>query len=112
MENYNFKFIILTTICLSYNAAINAKESCDCDVIQIYDPEIPNQYHNFTYSYNDSNGPVYSSSQNYHLSWNNKEESWYWDLFAPHGRFLLSCTYVQHFLSIKHFYKPKMVSYF
>ena len=83
MENSCIRSFVLAMICLYLNAVINATENCDCDIIQIYDPENPNQYHNFTYAYKDENGPVYSSNEKYHLLWNNTEGSWSWDIFNP-----------------------------
>ena len=83
MENYHIRSFVLAMICLYLNAVINATENCDCDIIQIYDPKNPDQYHNFTYSYRDVNGPVYSSNEKFHLLWGNTEESWSWDIFTP-----------------------------
>ena len=61
MTKYEKTFVL---ICL-FNVAFASddRETCDCDILQIYDPKIPTIYHNFTKQQDkDVNGRFYYAS--------------------------------------------------
>ena len=75
-------FIIVAIICSSYTVLINGINSCDCDDLQIQDPDgdIGNQ--NFT-KQNDTHNtkPYYFSIQRNMLSWKVPEKKWSYEVY-------------------------------
>ena len=68
-------------ICLLIIKIAHTKANCDCDILQIYDPNHPSNYYNFTKEI-EGGWTVYSSNQPHHFWWSKEEKKWIWNFFA------------------------------
>ena len=75
------KFIILAIIYSSYSVIAKESDNCDCDVLQVNDPDGPIGYQNFTKQNGTLDGkPYYFSTQQNMISWNNH---WFYEVYNP-----------------------------
>ena len=75
------KFIILAIIYSSYSVLAKESDNCDCDVLQVNDPDGPIGYQNFTKQNGTLDGkPYYFSTQQNMISWNNH---WFYEVYNP-----------------------------
>ena len=70
-------------ICLLCIEFSHTKENCECDILQIYDPEDLTKSHNFTKEIDDiTKSTMYSTKQHHYFWWSNEEGSWIWNFFT------------------------------
>ena len=44
MDKQKKMISVFLLICLCYNTLANENKSCDCELLQVYDPEDPNEF--------------------------------------------------------------------